>query len=65
LTFNFLRWNPLEQALVRLRIVRKGGHPWTSKEVEEKFRALGFEQIESYAPTPAFGLVARATTELP
>jgi ubiquinone/menaquinone biosynthesis C-methylase UbiE len=48
---------PLEQALSRLRIVRSGGHPWTSKEVEGKLRALAFEQIEVYSPAPLIVLV--------
>jgi SAM-dependent methyltransferase len=43
---------PLEQALARLRILRSGGYPWTSKEVEENLRALAFEQIEVYSPAP-------------
>ena len=43
---------PLGQALARLRILRSGGHPWTSKEVEEKLRALAFERIELYTPAP-------------
>jgi hypothetical protein len=30
---------PLEHALTCLRIVRGGGYPWTSKEVELRFRA--------------------------
>jgi SAM-dependent methyltransferase len=43
---------PLAEALARLRIVRSGGHPWTSMEVEERLRANGFEQIEVYSPAP-------------
>ena len=49
---------PLEEALTRLRIVRSGGHPWTSKEVEEKLEAHGFEQIEAYSPMPPILFVA-------
>jgi precorrin-6B methylase 2 len=48
---------PLEQALVRLRIVRGGGYPWTAQEVEEKLRALDFRQIEVYSPAPPVTLV--------
>ena len=55
--FNPVPSAPLEQALARLRIVRSGGHPWTSKEVEEKLRALAFEQIEVYSPAPPIMLV--------
>ena len=43
---------PLAEALANLRIVRSGGHPWTTKAVEEKLRANGFEQIEVYSPMP-------------
>jgi len=48
---------PLERALTRLRIVRSGGHPWTPGEVEEKLRALAFEQIEVCSPAPPVTLV--------
>ena len=51
-SFNPAPTTPLDQALARLRIVRSGGHPWTSQEVEERFRALVFEQIEVYSPAP-------------
>jgi hypothetical protein len=56
---------PLEHALTCLRIVRSGGHPWTSKEVEEKLQALGFERIEVYSPAPpvTFVIAQRATSE--
>ena len=43
---------PLAEALASVRIVRSGGHPWTSKAVEEQLRAHGFEQIEVYSPAP-------------
>jgi precorrin-6B methylase 2 len=49
---------PLERALVRLRIERSGGYPWTSNEVEEKLRALDFRQIEVYSPAPPVTFVA-------
>jgi len=48
---------PLEHALTSLRIVRSGGHPWTSKEVEEKLKALDFERIEACSPAPPVTLV--------
>jgi hypothetical protein len=48
---------PVEQALVRLRIVRGGGYPWTAQEVEEKLRALALEQIEVYSPAPPVSFV--------
>jgi ubiquinone/menaquinone biosynthesis C-methylase UbiE len=43
---------PLAEALTSLRIVRSGGYPWKSKEVEEKLQAHGFKQIEVYSPMP-------------
>lgn len=59
LIFGFYRLPsaPLEQALVRLRIVRGGGYPWTAREVEEKLRALAFEQVEVYSPAPPVSFV--------
>lgn len=37
----------LGQALTDLRIVRGGGHPWTTAEVEQQLEATGFERIET------------------
>jgi precorrin-6B methylase 2 len=48
---------PLEHALTCLRIMRSGGYPWTSKEVEDKLRAFVFEQIEVHSPAPPVTLV--------
>jgi SAM-dependent methyltransferase len=48
---------PLEHALTSLRIVRGGGHLWTSDEVEGRLRALGFEQIEVCSPAPPVAFV--------
>ena len=42
----------LGEALTNLRIVRWGGHPWTTKEVEERLNALGFERFEAVLPSP-------------
>jgi precorrin-6B methylase 2 len=44
--------DPLGEALKNLRIVRGGGYPWSAAEVETRLAALGFEQIEVYAPGP-------------
>jgi precorrin-6B methylase 2 len=44
--------DPLGEALKNLRIVRSGGHPWSAAEVETRLAALGFEQIEAFAPGP-------------
>jgi SAM-dependent methyltransferase len=43
---------PFGQALNALQIVRDGGYPWTSAEIEERLRALGFTQIETYSSAP-------------
>ena len=47
----------LGEALTNLRIVRGGGHPWTTGEVEERLEALGFERIEAVSPSPSVMLV--------
>ena len=47
----------LGAALTDLRIVRCGGHPWTTQEVEERLNALGFERIEALSPLPSIMFV--------
>jgi hypothetical protein len=47
----------LGAALTDLRIVRCGGHPWTTKEVEERLNAVGFERVEALSPSPSIMLV--------
>jgi precorrin-6B methylase 2 len=47
----------LGQALTNLRIVRSGGHPWTTTEIEEQLGALGFKQVETVSPSPAIMFV--------
>jgi SAM-dependent methyltransferase len=42
----------LGTALTNLRIVRGGGHPWTTKQVEERLGAFGFERVEAFSPSP-------------
>jgi hypothetical protein len=42
----------LGQALANLRMVRGGGHPWTTNEVEQRLNAHGFERIEALSPFP-------------
>jgi len=42
--------DPLEEALLRLRTARWGGHPWTPEEIEERLRAFNFEEIEVFSP---------------
>jgi SAM-dependent methyltransferase len=44
--------DPLGEALKNLRIVRGGGHPWSTPEVETRLTALGFENVEAFAPGP-------------
>ena len=47
----------LGEALANLRIVRSGGHPWTTNEVEERLNALGFKHVEALSATPAIVFV--------
>jgi SAM-dependent methyltransferase len=42
--------DPLEEALVRLRITRSGGYPWTPEEVQEHLRRRDFTEIEAFLP---------------
>jgi len=42
--------DPLEDALVKLRITRGAGHPWTPGEVEERLRRHDFTEIEGFSP---------------
>ena len=44
--------NPIGEALTNLRILRAGGHPWTAAEIERRLAALGFEDVEAFAPGP-------------
>jgi ubiquinone/menaquinone biosynthesis C-methylase UbiE len=45
-------------ALNALKIVRDGGYPWTTGEIEQRLRRLGFTQIESYSLGPPMVQVA-------
>jgi precorrin-6B methylase 2 len=47
----------LGEAVGNLRIVRGGGHSWTTKELEERLGAHGFERIEALSPFPPIMLV--------
>jgi precorrin-6B methylase 2 len=47
----------LGEALSNLRIVRGGGHPWATKELEQLLGAHGFERIEALSPFPPITLV--------
>ena len=42
----------LGEALTNLRIIRGGGHPWTTREAEERLEAAGFKGIERVSPSP-------------
>ena len=55
--FNPRPASALGAALTDLRIVRWGGHPWTTKEVEERLNAFGFERIEALSPSPSIMFV--------
>jgi len=50
----------LEEALVKLRITRSGGHPWTPEEAKELLRRGNFTEIEAFQPRlPVRFVVAR------
>ena len=52
--------DPLEEALVRLRITRSGGHPWTPEEVQDHLRRRDFTEIETFTPRiPVRFVIAR------
>lgn len=52
--------SPIGQNLADLRIVRSGGHPWTTREIGDSLKASGFEAIEPHdTGTPALFVVAR------
>ena len=55
----------LGEALMELRVVRGGGHPWTTGEVEERLQALGFERIETLSPLPFTMFVLGQRPEVP
>ena len=55
----------LGRALMNLRIVRSGGHPWTTKELEDRLQALGFDQIEALSPLPSIMFVLGHRPDLP
>ncbi|MBV9107227.1 MAG: class I SAM-dependent methyltransferase [Verrucomicrobia bacterium] len=49
--------NALGQLLTDLRIVRGGGHPWTTQEVEEQLGRTGFQRVEASSPLPSVVLL--------
>jgi hypothetical protein len=38
----------LGEALTALRTVRGGGHPWAPEEIEDRLRAVGFVEVETF-----------------
>jgi precorrin-6B methylase 2 len=40
--------DPLGEALTALRTVRGGGHPWVPGEIEDRLRAAGFAEVETF-----------------
>jgi SAM-dependent methyltransferase len=42
--------DPLEEAVVKLRLTRSGGHAWTPEEVQEHLRRRDFVEIEAFSP---------------
>jgi hypothetical protein len=47
----------LGQALTKLRIIRGGGYPWTTDELEAHLKEAGFEQIETLRASPVVWFV--------
>jgi hypothetical protein len=41
--------SPLGEAVTTLKIIRNGGYPWKTRDIENKLRGLHFEQIESFS----------------
>lgn len=50
---------PLGEAVTKLKIVRNGGYPWKTRDIEDKLRELGFEQIESFSVIGSTLIVGR------
>jgi SAM-dependent methyltransferase len=48
----------LGAALTALRMVRCGGHPWTTAEVERRLRTVGFDAVETFTAGPPAVLIA-------
>ncbi len=42
--------HPLGKALVELRVVRSGGHPWSQEEARQMLEEAGFEDLAVFAP---------------
>src|SRR5262245_52880897 len=54
----------LGEALNALRVVRSGGHPWTTAEVETRLHDLGFDCIEVFSPgSPVLMVIGRRRTD--
>jgi SAM-dependent methyltransferase len=56
--------NKLGEAITNLRIVRSGGHPWTTQEAMKRLEAAGFERIESVLPSPSIIFVLGQRPEI-
>ena len=50
--------NAVGQLLTDLRIVRGGGHPWTTQEVKEQLGRTGFQRVEASSPFPSIVLLS-------
>jgi hypothetical protein len=57
--------NKLGEALMNLRIVRGGGHPWATREVEERLEAAGFQSVEVVSLSPSILFVLGQRPDLP
>lgn len=42
--------DPLEHALANLKIVRRGGHPWSIPDVEAALREARFTELQTFTP---------------
>jgi len=42
--------DPLAEALLRLKILRNGGHPWTHAEAQAMMEAAGLVELDTFAP---------------
>ena len=42
-----------------------GGHPWTTRELEDRLQLLGFNRIEALSPSPSIMFVLGQRPDLP
>lgn len=49
--------DPFDRAVAALKTARRGGHPWTTEEVETGLREAGFQEVRSFTPVNQMWLV--------